>query len=358
MTRPSSHVNSSMTRPSSHANTRVIPKTGGKTTRKDIRVIPKAGGKTTRKDITVIPRQEAKPPGKTSELSQRQEAQPPKTGGKTTRKDIRVIPKAGGKTTRKGKPPGKTSELAQGRRQNHHERHQSDPKDGRQNHQERHQSYPKNWTTGPSLNRYKTPLGWTMGHNLNICQTPLGWTTGHNLHICQTLLGWTTRHNLNICQTPLGWTTGGKERGDSDRNNFRGRWICDEQPRTFIRFCALLNTCHAVSCFKYLNTLASLVHSMFAIVWHWLLRSLCSFFRADAFSSRQAYPICLLDGFKSSSHVVVPAYPTSAAYLHRIEPRIPQVAAAKVTVRQPAAIPLVDEQQVFGVRRCPHADPA
>ena len=30
---------------------------------------PKTGGKTTRKDIRVIPRQEAKPPGKTSELS-------------------------------------------------------------------------------------------------------------------------------------------------------------------------------------------------------------------------------------------------------------------------------------------------
>ena len=30
---------------------------------------PKTGGKTTRKDIRVVPRQEAKPPGKTSELS-------------------------------------------------------------------------------------------------------------------------------------------------------------------------------------------------------------------------------------------------------------------------------------------------
>ena len=30
---------------------------------------PKTGGKTTRKDIRVIPRQETKPPGKTSELS-------------------------------------------------------------------------------------------------------------------------------------------------------------------------------------------------------------------------------------------------------------------------------------------------
>ena len=176
--------------------------------------IPKTGGKTTRKDIRVIPRQEAKPPGKTSELSQdrrqnHQERQQsyPKTGGKTTRKDIRVIPrqeakppkknqsypKTGGKTTRKdirviprqeaqeAKPPGKTSELSQDRRQNHQERHQSYPKTGgkttrkdirviprqeakppgprqeakppgktselsqdrRQNHQERHQSYPK-----------------------------------------------------------------------------------------------------------------------------------------------------------------------------------------------------------------------
>ena len=34
-----------------------------------IRVIPRTEGKTTRKDIRVVPRQEAKPPGKTSELS-------------------------------------------------------------------------------------------------------------------------------------------------------------------------------------------------------------------------------------------------------------------------------------------------
>ena len=107
--------------------------------------IPKTGGKTTRKDIRVIPRQEAKPPGKTSELSQdrrqnHQERQQsyPKTGGKTTRKDIRVIPR------QEAKPPKKTSErqeaeLSQGRRQNHQERHQ----DRRQNHQKRHQSYPK-----------------------------------------------------------------------------------------------------------------------------------------------------------------------------------------------------------------------
>ena len=137
-----------------------IPKTGGKTTRKDIRVIPrqeakppgktselsqdrrqnhqerqqsypKTGGKTTRKDIRVIPRQEAKPPGKTAELSQdrRQNDQErhqsyPKTGGKTTRKDIRVIPR------QEAKPPGKTSELSQDRRQNHQERHQSYPKPG------------------------------------------------------------------------------------------------------------------------------------------------------------------------------------------------------------------------------------
>ena len=137
-----------------------IPKTGGKTTRKDIRVIPrqeakppgktselsqdrrqnhqerqqsypKTGGKTTRKDIRVIPRQEAKPPKKTSELSQdrRQNHQErhqsyPKTGGKTTRKDIRVIPR------QEAKPPGKTSELSQDRRQNRQERHQSYPKTG------------------------------------------------------------------------------------------------------------------------------------------------------------------------------------------------------------------------------------
>ena len=82
--------------------------------------IPKTRGKTTRKDIRVIPRQEAKPPGKTSELSQdrrqnHQERQQsyPKTGGKTTRKDIRVIPR------QEAKPPGKTSELSQDRRQNH-----------------------------------------------------------------------------------------------------------------------------------------------------------------------------------------------------------------------------------------------
>ena len=135
--------------------------------------IPKTGGKTTRKDIRVIPRQEAKPPGKTSELSQdrrqnHQERQQsyPKTGSKTTRKDTRVIPR------QEAKPPGKTSELSQDRRQNHQERHQSYPKTGskttrkdirvtprqeakppgktselpqdrRQNHQERHQSYPK-----------------------------------------------------------------------------------------------------------------------------------------------------------------------------------------------------------------------
>ena len=135
--------------------------------------IPKTGGKTTRKDIRVIPRQEAKPPGKTSELSQdrrqnHQERQQsyPKTGGKTTRKDIRVIPR------QEAKPPKKTSELSQDRRQNHQERHQSYPKiggkttrkdirviprqeakppgktselsqDRRQNRQERHQSYPK-----------------------------------------------------------------------------------------------------------------------------------------------------------------------------------------------------------------------
>ena len=135
--------------------------------------IPKTGGKTTRKDIRVIPRQEAKPPGKTSELSQdrRQNHQErhqsyPKTGGKTTRKDSRVI------LRQEAKPPGKIPELSQDRRQNHQERHQSYPKTGskttrkdirviprqeakppgktselpqdrRQNHQERHQSYPK-----------------------------------------------------------------------------------------------------------------------------------------------------------------------------------------------------------------------
>ena len=90
---------------------------------------PKTGGKTTRKDIRVIPRQEANSPGKTSELSQdrRQNHQErhqsyPKTGGKTTRKDIRAIPR------QEAKPPGKTSELSQDRKQNHQERHQSYPK--------------------------------------------------------------------------------------------------------------------------------------------------------------------------------------------------------------------------------------
>ena len=45
----------------------------------------------------------------------------PKTGGKTTRKDVRVVPR------QEAKPPGKTSELSQDRRQNHQERHQSCP---------------------------------------------------------------------------------------------------------------------------------------------------------------------------------------------------------------------------------------
>jgi len=90
--------------------------------------IPKTGGKTTRKDIRVIPRQEAKPPGKTSELS--------RTGGKTTRKDSRVILRQEAKTTRKdirviprqeAKPPGKTSELSQDRRQNHQDSGERSP---------------------------------------------------------------------------------------------------------------------------------------------------------------------------------------------------------------------------------------
>ena len=88
MTTPTSHVNSSTTRPFSHVRPPNYPKdrrqnrqerhqsyiSQGRSQslqeRRQSFSIPKTGGKTIRKDIRVIPRQESKTPGETSELRQ------------------------------------------------------------------------------------------------------------------------------------------------------------------------------------------------------------------------------------------------------------------------------------------------